>query len=836
MRPIKPNATLASVKPLSRKLKSSGKKLFFFSKQTFPMRWWIFTFPRLRLTHQLVGFFVLVVLVPLLLISYNIYNTNQKAVKKQVAQFTIHTAEATYQALRLEMAWQENQAQMAAAYWQTLLKSLSDKQRQRMMAAFFKTNPDYESVAVYNAEGRRILLFLSPNRRVEMLPPTKVFDSPRVNDVKFSLDYEPARGKNKTLSYRLEVRVTGPGSNPSGQPGTIVFTKRFPFLNTLIREHTGTFHEGFVMVDQEGTIVAGPPKLISRKLPPEDWGVMQSLNEGVIREFEHQSAAETLQGRSAARPDDTLLDRVFIRVPRLGWGLVLESPYHIQRTYILRARTQSMALVLLCIVIITILGLLYTRAINRNFRQLLKGIKAMSEGRYSRKIRLITRTWTPFEVVVLTAEFNRMATKISSAWANIQTLNQELVYKNQQDMFIAQATQRLHGSLEIDEVCRTAVSVLSERPGHLAVWIFLPQKDSGYALIAHSGDASHLSEAVTASVNDPGTPIPAGLPQNTRLSFQPITYQWQAVGFLALLRSSDPSVTASDDTLLLNLLTNQIGVAIYQARQWQQLQQANKQLAKLDELRSNLIDTVSHELRTPLTNIKGYTSRLIRYENTLDSATKVKSLKVIKQQADRLSRLVEDLLVIPDLEQAEGIRIFPDRVAVRSLVNRCVGFIQEKAGHHALQVYPIDDALEILVDPDRMEQVLLNLLDNALKYAGEEDAVIEVRVTPVSGNQVEISVFNPCDPISDEDIASLFTKFKRLDERLTRTTRGTGLGLFITKGLVEAMGGSIALKWDQGFWATLTFALCSQSDGSEAPDSPKSNHSVDEEALYARGS
>jgi len=236
---------------------------------------------------------------------------------------------------------------------------------------------------------------------------------------------------------------------------------------------------------------------------------------------------------------------------------------------------------------------------------------------------------------------------------------------------------------------------------------------------------------------------------------------------------------------------------------YKDLQEANMQLSKIDEIKSNLIDTVSHEFRTPLTCIKGYTSRLLRNDDKINDETKRKSLKVIKQQTERLSRLVEDLLVIPDIESSR-LRVFPEDINLKELINICMLSIQQK--QHRQISFKIEDALpDIYADPDRMEQVIINLLDNAIKYSIPESS-IDINV--FQGNQSAIiKIHNQCDPIKNVNLNSLFAKFSRLDENLTRTTRGTGLGLFIAKGLVESMGGSIKLSAEDGFEVTIELPL-----------------------------
>ena len=228
---------------------------------------------------------------------------------------------------------------------------------------------------------------------------------------------------------------------------------------------------------------------------------------------------------------------------------------------------------------------------------------------------------------------------------------------------------------------------------------------------------------------------------------------------------------------------------------YKEIKYANSQLAKLGEMKSNLIDTVSHEFRTPLTCIKGHTSRLLRTDITLDDETKTKSLKVIKQQTERLSRLVEDLLVIPDIE-SRLLRIFPEELYLKEIFETCILSIEEK------QMRRINLTIEenlptVWADRDRLEQIILNLLDNAIKYS-QEDSEINIKAIRQKDNAL-ISIQNNCEPIPDKCINSLFNKFSRIDDKLTRTTRGTGLGLFITKGLIKSMNGKVWISNKNGF-------------------------------------
>ena len=220
-----------------------------------------------------------------------------------------------------------------------------------------------------------------------------------------------------------------------------------------------------------------------------------------------------------------------------------------------------------------------------------------------------------------------------------------------------------------------------------------------------------------------------------------------------------------------------------------QLKKKNKELKQMNEFRSNMIDTVSHEFRTPLTSIQGYTSRLLRQDIKIDEETKVKSLKIIKRQSERLKRMIEDLLVIPDIEGAR-LNVNLVNLPINSIIESSIMLVRNDA--HKEIVNNIQDCeIEILADTDRIEQVFVNLIENAIKYSNDDSPITldyEIR-----DEKLVVSVQNAYEVIPREKLKTLFDKFTRVDDKTTRTTRGTGLGLFIVKGLVEAMNGEIRL-------------------------------------------
>ena len=220
-----------------------------------------------------------------------------------------------------------------------------------------------------------------------------------------------------------------------------------------------------------------------------------------------------------------------------------------------------------------------------------------------------------------------------------------------------------------------------------------------------------------------------------------------------------------------------------------QVNKKNKELKQLDEFRSNMIDTVSHEFRTPLTSIQGYTSRLLRQDIEIDEETRQKSLKIIKRQSERLKRMIEDLLVIPDIERAK-LNFNLVNLPINTIIENSIFLVKNDSGKEIINNVQ-NCSTEILADNDRIEQVFVNLIENAIKYAKDETPI--TINYEIEGKNIIISVQNEYDVIPREKLKTLFEKFSRLDDSTTRTTRGTGLGLYIVKGLVEAMNGEIRL-------------------------------------------
>lgn len=217
--------------------------------------------------------------------------------------------------------------------------------------------------------------------------------------------------------------------------------------------------------------------------------------------------------------------------------------------------------------------------------------------------------------------------------------------------------------------------------------------------------------------------------------------------------------------------------------------------------KDDFVSTVSHELRTPLTSIKGFADTLLRAQDKVTPENQKKYLTIIKEQADRLTRLVEDLLAVSRLE-AQTLQLTIRALDVKKAIDKVCETLSTKSIDHKIVQEIENDVPSVWADADRLEQILTNLIDNAIKYSPAGSIVI-IKVTSLLNEQnvkdkLQIEITDHGVGIKENDLQKIFSKFGRLDNPLTRQTQGTGLGLFITKSLVLSLKGEISVKSKPG--------------------------------------
>lgn len=221
-----------------------------------------------------------------------------------------------------------------------------------------------------------------------------------------------------------------------------------------------------------------------------------------------------------------------------------------------------------------------------------------------------------------------------------------------------------------------------------------------------------------------------------------------------------------------------------------------------DELKSTFISIISHELKTPVALIKGYVSTLRREDARWDPAVVNDSLQVIEEEADRLTSLIENLLDASRL-QAGGMALKRSDVFLPDLAKRLAARFQTQTSQHVIRTVFPQDFPVVLADENRLQQVLSNLLSNAIKYSTDGEIEISGQVRP---DVVVICVSDQGPGIAPQDIPHVFDRFYRAPE-MAKQTKGAGLGLYLTRAVVEAHGGRIWVDTEVGKGARICFSL-----------------------------
>jgi two-component system, OmpR family, phosphate regulon sensor histidine kinase PhoR len=221
------------------------------------------------------------------------------------------------------------------------------------------------------------------------------------------------------------------------------------------------------------------------------------------------------------------------------------------------------------------------------------------------------------------------------------------------------------------------------------------------------------------------------------------------------------------------------------------------EVKRLETMRADLVANVSHELRTPLTAIRGYAETLLQ-SPPADRKEGERFLAIIQRHSERLGRLIDDLLTLSDLESGK-IQLNQEKLRPADLIHRVLEIFQDRAEKKdvALTEHATAELPPIVGDSDRLQQLLINLVDNALKYTAA-GGKIEVRAAATDGDHaaptVEIDVADTGCGIPETDLPRLTERFYRVDKARSREMGGTGLGLAIVKHIVQAHGGRLEIE------------------------------------------
>ena len=282
----------------------------------------------------------------------------------------------------------------------------------------------------------------------------------------------------------------------------------------------------------------------------------------------------------------------------------------------------------------------------------------------------------------------------------------------------------------------------------------------------------------------------------------PLIIHQAPMGLLVLARSQRPGVQekrafAQPDLELAQDFAGQAAIAFTNARLYQQIHNAHRRMQELDQLKDQFMVTASHELRTPLTAVQGYLELLENYHTTLSSEQQQEFLEKASHGCEELILLLNNVMDASRLEIEAGIRpAHLERVSLREVVESIVDLLLLQAAQERREIrVTISAHLMVKADPTRLRQVIRNLSVNALKYSPPGTPLsFSARPVFAQGASVILNVTDYGKAIKPVDQARLFQRFVRLESDINSTVRGSGLGLYISRRLVEAMNGRIWIE------------------------------------------
>lgn len=439
---------------------------------------------------------------------------------------------------------------------------------------------------------------------------------------------------------------------------------------------------------------------------------------------------------------------------------------------------------------------------------------------------LSTHTFTDDELLLLNLLADQAAVAVKNARLYAQTERRLLSMSALVDM-----AKQITGKLKLRSVLNTTVEMLRDLLKARACTITMLSDDKTELVIATAAGISpeyvgqvrmKVGEGVSGQVVRTGEPvyIPDAHSEPDFLFFDevvrslivvPLKMRDEVIGTLAI-DSDQPRVFDAADVQLVTVAAAQVSVAIANARLFEELERhadelsvAYDELKENDRLKDELVQNVSHELRTPLTFVKGYVDLLIEGEMGDINAYQRESLQIVSDKTDEITRIIGDIVT---LQRIDAANLEKEELSMAQLVRTTVSSHQLIAQERGLVLkHEIEPGARgmILADKDRINQVLNNLIGNAIKFS-PDGGTVRVLLREAEG-QVQVAVSDNGIGMPADQIHRIFDRFYQVDGSSRRRFGGTGLGLAIVKRILEAHDGAIWVESELEKGSTFYFTL-----------------------------
>ncbi|MEA2435357.1 MAG: hypothetical protein QOG54_2814 [Actinomycetota bacterium] len=409
---------------------------------------------------------------------------------------------------------------------------------------------------------------------------------------------------------------------------------------------------------------------------------------------------------------------------------------------------------------------------------------------------------------VLSAALSNRLAEISALSELGKALNTTLDLRDVLSMILGSALDLLggtEGSIMLMNDARTHLEVVSYRGPSVAPVVGRTEVGKGIA-----GTVAARREALLIRGDDVEVEGQTHPERGIKSSISvPLVRQAELLGVLNLNETEGKRTFTEHDLDALGLFAEHAAIAIGNARLFEQERETVHRLEELDRLKSDFVATVSHELKTPLTAIIGSATTLSRRGDRMNEEQRTSFVEMIERQGIRLLRLVEDILTSAQIESGMP-RMRRELVDLRAATE----VIMDDLGHsqvgrdRELSLQTVPDHPQVWGDLGALQQILTNLIENALKYSTDGPVRIEVREVDKA---TTIAVSDSGQGISKDQLGTIFDRFHQVDASLTRDSGGFGLGLYIVKSLVDAHNGEITVQSSEGVGTTFTVTLPKRS-------------------------
>jgi signal transduction histidine kinase len=457
----------------------------------------------------------------------------------------------------------------------------------------------------------------------------------------------------------------------------------------------------------------------------------------------------------------------------------------------------TLGLIALFAMLATILAVIIfvERTVRRPVRRLERGVARIAGGDYSTDIAVAS----PDELGRLAGSVNQMRGAINQYVSQIEMQRARL----------DDAVERLGGvsraltttTTGIPELHKAVVSAAARLTGQGAAAMLLTREDGTLVTRAMHGIEGQVRSLAGWNVEADllaGRAVrveqaPAGWRAGGMLAV-PMFYQDQVVGAVAVITRAGSTPVEGDEQALA-VLANNAAIALENTRLFEQERQTVRRLRELDAMKSDFLATVQHELRTPLTAILGMSDLLEMCWDMWDDTPKMEAVHDIQMAAKNLYDIVETLIDFSLLE-ADTLGLNPSQARVRTAVDQAVVQVQErlKGGLPVSLDIDIPDEAEVYADPDRFQQVMRALVDNAVKFTPKGGHVRVHVGTNGHSDKLRVDVVDDGIGIPADAIPRIFERFYQVDNSATRKFGGTGMGLALVQRLVQAHGAEVEVE------------------------------------------